>query len=62
MKLDVKKIRPIYGPKDPQVLDPVRYPKVIKRYESQMKKSFAEASNMLISSFTQKMVEFKNDK
>ena len=59
MKLDVKKIKPVYSPNDPKVLDPPRYPKVIIPYEKQMKKSFTDASNNMISQITQKMVKFK---
>lgn len=59
MKIDVKKIRPIFSPNDPKVLDPPRYPKVIIPYEKKMKTSFAEASNRMISQLTQKMVKFK---
>ena len=58
-KIDVKKIRPVYSPNDPQVLDPARYPKVIVPYENEMKKTFADASNNMISALTKKMVEFK---
>ena len=59
MKIDIKKIRPVFSPNDPKVKDPPRYPKVIVPYEKQMKRSFADASNKMISSLTQKMVEFK---
>ena len=58
-KIDFTKIRPVYSPNDPQVLDPPRYPKVIIPYENEMKKTFAESSNRLISALTKKMVEFK---
>ncbi len=57
MKIDVKKIRPVFSKIDPKVMDPVRYPKVINPYEQQMKRSFSDASNRMISQITQKMVE-----
>ena len=59
MKIDITKIRPVYGKADPQVLDPPRFPKIIKPYENQMKKSFAEVSNRMISDLTKKMVDYK---
>lgn len=61
-KIDIKKIRPVYGKADPQVIDPPRFPKVIIPYENQMKKSFADASNRMISALTQQMVAMKKDK
>ena len=57
MKLDIKTVKPVYSKIDPQVIDPVRYPKVILPYEKQMKKSFADSSNLMISKLTQNMVE-----
>ena len=59
MKIDITKIRPVFRPNDPQVMDPPRFPKVIVPYENDMKKSFAEFSNKTISALTRKMVEFK---
>ena len=59
MKIDVKKIKPVFSPNDRGVLDPPRYPKVIIPYEKKMKASFAETSNRMISKITQKMVEIK---
>ena len=59
MKIDITKIRPVFTKIDPKVLDPPRFPKIIKPYENQMKKSFTDLSNMMISDLTKKMVEFK---
>ena len=62
MKIDIKKIRPVYGKADPQVLDPPRFPKIIRPYENQMKKSFADASNRFVTTFTQAMIIYKKRK
>ena len=58
-KIDITKIRPVFGPADPQVVDPPRFPKVIVPYENAMKKSFADASNLMLSALTKKMVRYK---
>lgn len=61
-KIDITKIRPVFGKADPHVLDPARFPKIIVPYENQMKKSFADASNQMISALTQQMVAYKKMK
>ena len=58
-KFDVTKIRPVYGKADPGVVDPPRFPKIIVPYENEMKKSFANSSNRMLSALTQHMVAIK---
>ena len=43
MKEELKNIRPILKKKDPQVKDPVRFPKIISIYENHSKKDFSES-------------------
>jgi len=58
MKTDYTKLKP-YKKKNPEVKDPVRYPKVIEKYEKQAKQIFASRINMMVADITTKLVNQK---
>jgi hypothetical protein len=58
MKTDFTKLKP-YKKKNPQVTDPIRYPKVIEVYEKEAKQIFASRINMMVADITTKLVKQK---
>ena len=46
VKEELKNIRPILKKKDPQIKDPVRFPRVINVFERQSKEDFYESLNI----------------
>jgi len=59
MKIDPTKVRPILKPKNPQVIDPPRFPKLIIPIETEVKQAFAIQMNKLLVDITKRMVELK---
>lgn len=59
MKIDPTKVRPILKPKNPQVTDPPRFPKLIIPIETEVKQAFAIQMNKLLVDITKRMVELK---
>lgn len=59
-KIKAPQMRVLYQTKkNPQVKDPVRFPKVINPLENEFKKSFAIEMNKMLVDLTKKMVELK---
>jgi len=55
---DLKGIRPILKKKDPQVKDPVRFPKVILGYENKSKIDFAKSLELEQQQLYKQMIDF----
>lgn len=45
--------------KNPQVTDPVRYPKVINGYEDSIKRQFAVNLNIMFSNISSRVIKMK---
>ncbi len=58
-KFNIKTAKPIINTINHQVLDPVRYPKVINGYEQKSRASFKFISDRIIVDLAQTMVKFK---
>jgi len=58
MKTNYTKLKP-YVKKNPKVTDPIRYPKVIEKYEFDTKKLFAARVNMMVADITKQLVNLK---
>ncbi len=59
MKIDYTKVRQVLKPKNSQVKDPPRFPKLINPIENSVKSDFAIQMNRVIADVTKKMVEIK---
>ena len=56
-KIDFTKLKPILKPKNPQVTDPIRFPKLISPIEDSVKKDFALQMNKAMVDITKKMID-----
>lgn len=60
--IDYTQVRPVFKPKNPEVKDPPRFPKVLNPLEDEMKKEFTMRMNMTIVDVTKAMVNIAKSK
>lgn len=57
MKINTNDLKPILKPKNPRVIDPPRFPKLIIPLESEVKRNFMIQMSKLIVDVTKKMID-----